>query len=69
MFKGNITNFLSDMKLFKLLTKETEYIDTISRSLELCQSKPGSPEHEELQFLLVLIKDYEYRKMQIPVFE
>ncbi|NEU06786.1 hypothetical protein GZH53_00540 [Flavihumibacter sp. R14] len=57
------------MKLFKILTKETEYIETISRSVELCQSKPGSAEHEELQFLLVLIKDYEFRKMEIPVFE
>ena len=57
------------MKLFKLLSKETEYIDTISRSLELYKSEPGTPEHEELQFLLVLIKDYEFRKMQIPVFE
>ena len=57
------------MKLFKILTKETEYIDTISRSLELFHSVPGSPEHEELQFLLALIKDYEFRKMQISTLE
>ena len=57
------------MKLFKILTKETEYIETISRSLELFDSVPGSPEHEELQFLLALIKDYEFRKMHITSLE
>ena len=49
--------------------KETEYIDMLSRSLELCQAVPGSPEHEELQLLIALIKDYELRKMQIPILE
>jgi len=57
------------MKLFKVLSKETEYIETISRTIELCHSVPGSPEHEELQLLIALIKDYEFRKMQIPVLE
>ena len=55
------------MKTFKLINSQTEYLNTLSRSLELIHAKPGTDEFEEREFLLVLIKDYEHRKLVIPV--
>lgn len=57
------------MKTFKIISTETEYLDTISRSIELIHAKPGTEDFEEREFLLVLIKDYEYRQLLIPVIE
>ena len=55
------------MKTFKIINSETEYLNTLSRSLELIHAKPGTEDFEEREFLLVLIKDYEYRELMIPV--
>ena len=57
------------MKTFKIINSETEYLDTLSRSLELIHAKPGTEDFEEREFLLVLIKDYEYRELRIPVID
>ena len=47
------------MNVFKIINKQSDYIEAISRSLELYNAKPGSIEYEELEFLLVLIQAYE----------
>ena len=49
------------MKLFKLIKDEADYIDILSRSICLLNAKPGTSEFDEREFLLVLMKDYEYR--------
>jgi len=57
------------MTVFKLVQKEADYIETISRVLVLKTAKPGTIEYEEREFLIVLIKDYEYRKVRSTVLE
>jgi hypothetical protein len=47
------------MNLFKIISKQSDYIKAISRSLELYNARPGTIEYEEREFLLVLIQDYE----------
>jgi len=60
---------MMSMKLFKVLDKEAEYLETINRVQRLKSSLPGTEEYEEREFLQVLIEDYEYRKLRVPVFE
>jgi hypothetical protein len=57
------------MKLFKIINKEAEYLETINRVYQLKNSIEGSAEYEEFEFLQVLIRDYEYRKLRVPVLE
>jgi len=57
------------MKTFKIVNSESEYLETLSRSLELIHAKPGTDDFEEREFLLVLIKDYEHRELRIPVID
>jgi hypothetical protein len=57
------------MKLFKIINKEAEYLETINRVYQLRNSIEGSAEYEEFEFLQVLIRDYEYRKLRVPVLE
>lgn len=52
------------MAIFKIINKESDYIETICRVLELVGAKPGTVEYEEREFLIVLIDDYEYRKLK-----
>lgn len=44
-------------------------MQTISRVLELTSAEPGTVEYEEREFLIVLIKDYEYRKVRSAILE
>ena len=55
--------------IFKILTTKTDYIETMCRCLELKDAAPGSEEFEEREFLLVLIKDYEFRQVNASVHE
>jgi len=55
--------------LFKVISSETEYLETIHRVYKLRNSGPETAEYEEREFLEVLIQDYEYRKMRVPVLE
>ena len=47
------------MNVFKVINKQRDYIEAISRTLELYNAKPGTIEYLELEFLLALIQDYE----------
>lgn len=49
------------MKIWKIITKETEYIDAMKKVIE-SPAMPGTHEYEEREFLLVLIRDYEEKK-------
>ena len=57
------------MTVFKLINKEADFIETISKVLALKPAQPGTIEYEEREFLIVLIKDYEYRKVRSAILE
>ena len=57
------------MKTFKIINGEREYLDTLEEAHRLKDSLPGTEEYEEREFLEILIKDYEYRMMRVPVLE
>ena len=42
-----------------ILKDKAEYFKAISRSTEIFDARPGTPEAAELALLLLLIKDYE----------
>lgn len=45
---------------------EGEYKEALKRTIELFHTEEGTPEAEELDLLLVLVKDYEERNIQLP---
>jgi len=51
---------------WKVIKTETEYKKVLKRAMEIFHAEPGTPEDEELALLLVLIKDYEDRTIQMP---
>lgn len=57
------------MKTFKIIITEADYRETISQARDLFRALPGTEEFEEREFLLVLIKDYEYRTFEVPKIE
>ena len=57
------------MKLFKIITHDTDYMETVSRVYQLRNSLAGTAEYEEREFLEVLLKDYEYRRLGVAIYE
>ena len=57
------------MELFKIIARDTDYMETIYRVYQLRNSVEGTEEYEEREFLQVLIKDYEYRKLNAAIYE
>lgn len=51
---------------WKLIKTEVEYKKALARAIEIFHSEEGSPEDDELGVLLLLIKDYEDTKVQMP---
>ena len=51
---------------WKVLKTETEYDKALERTIEIFHAGENSPESEELDLLLLLVKDYEDRHYQIP---
>ncbi|HEY9003464.1 MAG TPA: helix-turn-helix domain-containing protein [Mucilaginibacter sp.] len=51
---------------WKVLKTEVEYKAALKRSIELFNADEGTPEGEELDLLLLLVKDYEGRHYHIP---
>ena len=51
---------------WKVLKTETEYKKAVKRAMVIFHAKPNTPEDDELGLLLVLIKDYEDRTIQMP---
>ena len=45
---------------------EVEYRNALDRTIDIFHAEPGTCEFEELEQLLVLIKDYENNHFQIP---
>jgi HTH-type transcriptional regulator/antitoxin HigA len=59
-------NQLVKIMKWRVLKTEDDYQKASIRMMEIFHAKPGSPESEELEFLIGLIKDYEEKHHQIP---
>lgn len=51
----------------KIIKTEDQYEATLSRVDEIFDAIPGTPEGDELELLLLVIKDYEDRHYPVPV--
>jgi HTH-type transcriptional regulator/antitoxin HigA len=51
---------------WKVIKTEAAYQKAVKRTIAIFQAKEGTPEADELALLLVLVKDYEQRHIQIP---
>jgi HTH-type transcriptional regulator/antitoxin HigA len=51
---------------WKVLKTEEDYNKASMRMMELFHSEPNTPESDELDLLVVLIKDYDEKHYQLP---
>ena len=51
---------------WKILKTEEAYDNALERTIEIFHAEKGSPEFDELELLLLLVKDYEDRHYHIP---
>lgn len=51
---------------WKVIKTEAAYQKAVKRTMTIFQAKEGTPEADELALLLVLVKDYEDKHIQIP---
>lgn len=54
------------MKQYKVLKTEEEYKLALNRTIQIFHAEPNTEEFEELELLLVLVKDYEDKHIVIP---
>jgi HTH-type transcriptional regulator/antitoxin HigA len=53
-------------RIWKVLKSEDEYDVALERTIEIFHAENGTPEFDELELLLLLVKDYEDRHYPIP---
>ena len=51
---------------WKVLKTEEDYNNASMRLMEIFHAEPNSPEDDELDLLMVLIKDYDEKQYQLP---
>ena len=51
---------------WKVIKTGTQYKKAVKRTMEIFQSRKGTPEADELELLLVLVKDYEDKHIALP---
>ena len=51
---------------WKVIKKKAEYNKALKRTMAIFQAEPGTSESDELELLLVLIKDYEDKHIVLP---
>ena len=51
---------------WKIIKKEADYKKAVKRSMEIFHTDEGTPEADELALLLLLVKDYEDKHIQLP---
>ncbi len=54
------------MNDWKVIKSEPEYKKALERTISIFHAEPGDIEFEELELLLVLVKDYEDKNVIIP---
>jgi len=55
-----------ETKQWKVLKSEAEYKEALARTIEIFHAEDDTPEADELDLLLVLVKDYEDKNIHIP---
>ncbi len=53
--------------MFKVLKTESDYQLALDRTMDIFDAQPGDANFDELELLLVLIKDYEDKYYPIPI--
>jgi len=51
---------------WKVIKTESQYKKALKRTIEIFQAAAGTPEADELDLLLVLVKDYEDKHIVLP---
>lgn len=51
---------------WKVIKTEEDYKKAIFRTMEIFHTEANTPENDELELLLVLVKDYEDKHIEIP---
>lgn len=51
---------------WKVLKTETQYQKAVKRAMHIFHTPAGTPEADELELLLLLVRDYEERHITIP---
>ena len=51
---------------WKVLKTEEDYNKATIRLMEIFHAKPNTPESDELDLLMVLVKDYDDKHYQLP---
>jgi HTH-type transcriptional regulator/antitoxin HigA len=51
---------------WKVIKTATQYKKAVKRTIEIFQAREGTPEADELELLLVLVKDYEDKHIVLP---
>ena len=51
---------------WKVIKTEAQYKKALKRTIEIFQASKGTPEADELDLLLVLVKDYEDKHIHLP---
>lgn len=57
------------MKNWKEFREESEYKQALKRTIDIFHTEPGTPKFEELELLLVLVKDYEDKHIVMPALD
>jgi HTH-type transcriptional regulator / antitoxin HigA len=56
----------TELRYWKVLKSEVEYKKALARTIQIFDADDNTPEADELDLLLVLIKDYEDKNIHIP---
>lgn len=51
---------------WKVIKTKTEYNKAIKRTMEIFHAEDGTPESDELDLLIVLVKDFEDKHIKMP---
>ena len=54
------------MMNWKIIKTESDHKRALKRAMEIFHAEPNTPEDDELEVLLLLIKDYEDRIVIVP---
>lgn len=60
---------LKIMNNWKVLKEESQYKQALNRTIAIFHTEPDTPEFEELELLLVLVKDYEDKHLVMPALD
>ena len=63
---SDIIMIKNTIKQWKVLKTDADYKEALARTMEIFHAEDATPEADELDLLLVLVKDYEDKNIHIP---